>query len=367
MHPQPGDNSKNIQAAIEAAAGADCADVVLAAGAFDIDSPIQLRTGVRLSGQRYRHSFSTIRPSEQFKGDALLVTRFVPGSKERKQTDFIVQNIRLDAFDSCAPGRPQSCQARVSVGLWLVNPSYPTIRECEFSGFPADGAGIRGTGVLYLKVLDSRFLSILGWGIDLSLQYSPRVGPTNRPSTYYAVSVGAIERNYFSSRRGIRVGPTFGLTIRDNQFEGGLSMIHAYEAASAGLAIEDNYFELKPTPQDIPDRGTIVVRGTGRIVGNLVYGPPKGKLPSYHGPGIEISGSPSFTLQDNLIRCFDPAVRARGITEPSGVHDLGNVIQPKAHVKVPWDMAQGASTAQPNAAEPEQPPELSDPTPDAAP
>lgn len=57
--------------------------------------------------------------------------------------------------------------------LWLENNAYPTIRECEFTGLPENGAGIRDSGALYL-------------------------------TTYYAVSVGTIERNYFASRRGIR-------------------------------------------------------------------------------------------------------------------------------------------------------------------
>lgn len=336
--PQAGDNATRLQGALDAAAAGDCGDVLLGPGSFEISRPLQLRSGVRLKGQRFRRTFSIVRPSREFKGRALLLTQFAPGTAERKQREFYVENLRLDAAPAC-PSKKNCAPANATVGLWLENTAYPTIRECEFSRFPDGGAAIRGSGILYLKLLDSRFLSNLGWSVDLALEYSPKREGSEKPSTYYAVSVGTIQGNYFAARRGIRLTPVYQVTIRDNQFEGGLSMIHAYEAASSVLAIENNYFEVSKTPQDVEGRGTIAVNGTARVVGNLINGPPKGKLLSYPGPGIEVVSSASVTIEDNTIRCFDPAVRVGGVV-PANLRDRGNVVAPREHVSVPWDFPQ---------------------------
>ncbi len=335
--PQAGDSRARIQAAIDLATSSDCGDVLLEAGAYEISGPIQLRSGVRLSGQRFKRTFSVLRPTPDFSGKALLVTKFAPETAERKQTEYYIENLRLDAIQKC-PTRKRCAEPKVEVGIWLENTSYPTIRDAEFSRFPATGAAIRGGGVLYLKLMDCRFLSNMGWSVDLAIEYVPKKPGTNKPHTYYAVSVGIIERNYFATRRGIRLTPSYSVTIRDNQFEGGLSMIHAYEHQSSVLNIENNYFELSKVPEDIPERGSIAIRGTGRVVGNMVNGPPKGKLPSYPGPGIEVLGGASVTIADNVIRCFDPGVKVRGARDRQSVRDGGNLIAPKDHVRVPWDV-----------------------------
>jgi Right handed beta helix region len=337
VEPVLGDNWSRLQAAIEAASSGDCGDVLLGPGVFELSQPVQLRSGVRLSGQRFKKSFSTLRPSRAFRGDALLLTKFAPDTAERKQVSFYLENLLLDARPGCPT--PKDCpKTAVEVGLWLENAAYPTIRDCEFARFPESGAAIRGAGILYLKLMDNRFLGNLGWSVDLALEYAPRKEPdAPKRNTYYAVSVGTIQRNYFATRRGIRLTPGYAVTISDNQFEGGLSMIHAHEAASSVLVIENNYFELSRTPQDIPNRGSIAIRGSGRISGNLLNGPSKGKLPRYEGPGIEVLASNSMTIQDNTIRCFDPAVRVTGGADPARVRDGGNLIGPKGRIETAWD------------------------------
>lgn len=334
--PQPGDSWARIQDAIDAGQEGGCNDVLLGPGEFELSKPLQLHSGLRLSGQRWRRSFSTLVPSREFSGAALLLTKLDVESRERKQTAFYVENLHFDAKPPC-PTNKDCPDAKVEVGVWLGNPAYPTIRDCDFTRFPESGAGIRGGGVLYLKLLDNRFIGMMGWSVDLDLAFSPKKPNSNKHYGYYAVSVGTIQRNYFAGRRGIRLTPGYAVTIRDNQFEGGLSMIHAYESSSSVLIIENNYFELSRTPQDLPERGSISVKGTGRIVGNLVIGPAKGKLGQYPGPGIEVLGSASMTIEDNTIRRFDPGVKVAGVTEPRLVRDRGNVIAPQKHVSVPWD------------------------------
>ncbi len=334
--PQPGDNWARIQAAIDAGKDASCNEVLLGAGEFEISRPLQLRSGLRLSGQRWKRSFSTLRPSREFSGAALLLTKLDVEASERKQMAFYVEDLHFDAKPSC-PSNNDCPDAKVQVGIWLENPAYPTIRDCDFTRFPESGAGIRGGGVLYLKLLDNRFIGMLGWSVDLDIAFCPKKPNSNKHYGYYAVSVGTIQRNYFAGRRGLRLTPGFAVTIRDNQFEGGLSMIHAYESASSVLIIENNYFELSRTPQDVPEHGSISVKGTGRIVGNLLIGPAKGKLGQYPGPGIEVLSSASMTIEDNTIRRFDPGVKVAGVKEPRLVRDRGNVIAPKTQVDVPWD------------------------------
>lgn len=331
--PTTGDAAPNIQAAIDAAAIGDCAEVRLAAATFEIKTPIQLRSHVRLSGQAYRHKFSTIRPAAGFQGRALLNTDYDFSRRERKQINVTLQKLHLNALPDCKP--KQACP-QVLVGLWLEKTAYPVVDECMFSGFPEDGAAIRGGGVLYLKVTGSKFTDISGWSLDFSAEFAPRKPGTEKPSTYYAISVGTIEGNYFSSRRGVRVEPGFGVTVRSNQFEGGLSMIHAFQTASSVFAIEDNYFEVNHTPQDLPDLGTIALRGTGRIVGNLINGPVRGGQPFFVGPGIDIVGSDAMTIANNTIRCFDPGVRVRG-TPRDALTQFSNVVGPKKRVRQAWD------------------------------
>jgi hypothetical protein len=185
-------------------------------------------------------------------------------------------------------------------------------------------------------VTNSRFTDIWDWSLDFGIEYAPLKPGTQRSSTYYAISVGTIEGNYFASRRGVRVEPGFAVTLRGNQFEGGLSMVHAFRTPSSVLAIESNYFEVTDTPQDIPDRGTIALRGTGRVVGNLINGPARGDRPYFVGPGIDIVGSESMTIADNTIRCFDPGIRVRG-THRDGLTRFGNVVAPKKRVRQAWD------------------------------
>jgi hypothetical protein len=333
-----GDNLPQLQAAVDQANAFQCGDIVLGPGNYELSAPLQLRSGVRITGQRFKRAFSTLRPMPGFRGKSLLLTRFAPDTSERKQTEFYLERLRLEATPDC-PKHRDCLPAKVEVGLWLENTVYPTIRDCEFSNFPESGAGIRGGGVLYLKLLDSRFMKMLGWSVDLSLNYPPKKPGGNKPNTYYAVSVGIIQRNHFETRRGIRLTPGFSVTIRDNQFEGGLSMIHAYEAASSALVIEDNFFEVRRTPQDVPDRGTIAVRGSGRIVGNLLHGPAKGKQVNYPGPAIEVMAGASITLGDNTVRCFEPGVSVAGTADPPSIVDRGNLIGRKAHVGTPWEFS----------------------------
>jgi hypothetical protein len=224
------------------------------------------------------------------------------------------------------------------VGLFLEKTAYPVINECDFSGFREGGAAIRGGGVLYLKVTNSRFTDIWDWSLDFSVEFAPLKPGTQQSSTYYAISVGTIEGNYFASRRGLRVEPGFGVTVRSNQFEGGLSMIHAVQRPSSVFAVEDNYFEVNHTPQDLPDLGTIALRGTGRVVGNLINGPVRRSgQPFFIGPGIDILGSDGMTVSNNTIRCFDPGVRVRA-TSREALTQFSNLIGPKKRVRQAWEV-----------------------------
>jgi hypothetical protein len=113
-------------------------------------------------------------------------------------------------------------------------------------------------------------------------------------------------------------------------------MVHAYERQSSVLAVEGNYFEVASTPQDVAGHGTITLRGTGRVVGNLINGPPKGPQPSFVGPGLEIVASDGMTIADNTLRCFDPAIKVRNVP-PGALTQFGNVIAPKKRIKQLWD------------------------------
>jgi hypothetical protein len=336
MAPADGDNAARLQAALDSASAGDCAELRLGAGSFEISSPLILGSGVRLTGQRYKRTFSILRPTRGFQGKALLVAAAAARNSQEERAGIFVENVRLDARPEC-PSRTDCAPASVEVGVWLHGTAYATLRDSEFSRFPESGAAVRGTDLRYLKILDCRFLSNRGWSLDLASERAEPAPHGARVPADYAVYLGAIHSNYFATRRGIRLTSGMSVSIRDNQFEGGLSMIHAYEATSSMLNIEDNYFEVGIQPEDVPDHGTIAVKGTGRIVGNLMFGPAKGKLPRYQGPGIEVVGSTSMTIEDNTIRRFDPAVRVRGLSDPSMVRDAGNVIGPKAHVVNPWD------------------------------
>jgi hypothetical protein len=325
--------SASIQAAIDAATTGQCAEVRLSPAVYQIKAPIHLRSYVRFGGQAFNHSFSVIRPTRDFQGRALLTTDYDFSSRERKQSNVTVEKIHLLALADCT--KKQNC-APAAVGLFLDKTAYPTVNECAFSGFPDGGAAIRGGGVLYLKVTGSKFNSVYGWSLDFSTEFAPKRPGTEKPATYYAISVGNIEGNYFASRRGVRVEPGFAVTVRNNQFEGGLSMVHAFRTPSSVFAVESNYFEVSSTPQDVPDLGTITLQGTGRVVGNLINGPARGGQPFFVGPGIDIVGSEAMTIADNTIRCFDPGVRVRG-TQRDALTQFGNVVAPRKRIRQTWD------------------------------
>ena len=331
--PITGDASARIQGAVDAATTGQCAEVRLSPAVYEIGTSIHLRSHVRFGGQPFNHSYSVIRPLRGFQGRALLTTDYDFSSRERKQSNVTIEKVHLLALPDCT--KKQEC-VPAQVGVFLDKTAYPTIDQCAFSGFPDGGAPIRGGGVLYLKVTNSMFTANYGWSLDFGMEFAPRKPGTEKPATYYAISVGSIQGNYFSSRRGVRVEPGFAVTVRDNQFEGGLSMVHAFRTASSVFAVESNYFEVAKTPQDVPDVGTIAVRGTGRIVGNLINGPPRGGQPFFVGPGVDIVGSEGMTIADNTIRCFDPGVRVRGMARDA-LTQFGNVVAPRNRIRQTWD------------------------------